>query len=180
MRTPFKVGAVIVMALFALVVVSTIVAAGDRPDAANAGTPAGGAATGSASFIVDAIGKSNRGAPTRAAVSWNIGSDGENELVVRWAINENLTEGLTKDTARIEAAKILEAVRDSGISYDRVLLDGTYPLVDRYGNESEERVVLATYDRATVERINFDGVPTHGVFELSRTDWLFVHPAFRY
>ncbi len=99
-------------------------------------------------------------------------------VIVKWAINENLSEGLTKDGARLDGTKILQAIRDAKPDYDGVFLEGTYPLVDRFGNTSEETVVRASYSRATIERINFRNFSFKNVYEIA--DSAQIHPSFRY
>lgn len=174
MRWPFKVLAFVIilpLALFACVSAIT------KP-------PSGSGHYGStpeealAAQIHDEIGRSNRDHDRRVAVSWNGGSSGERELVVNWFINDNLTTGMVVTGARSDVRDILAVVSRSGLDYDRVVLDGSFELVDQLGAVSEERVILATYERPTVEAMNFESVPVSSILELSMLEWLFVHPAF--
>lgn len=103
----------------------------------------------------------------------------EASVLVTWAIDEGLTEGLTKDQARRQATDIIKVVRESEVEFALVTLEGTYSLVDQFGNASEERVVLARYTVDTVNRINFDNFQYKNIFEIAE-DGAFVHPAFRY
>lgn len=98
--------------------------------------------------------------------------------VIEWAIAENLTEGLTKDTARRETTKILQALRDSDADYQTARLVGSFALVDQLGNTREGQVVMAVYDRATVDRINFSGFNFKNVFDIAEV--AVIHPSFRY
>jgi hypothetical protein len=97
---------------------------------------------------------------------------------VVWAINDNLSEGLVKDTARLEATEILEAIQGSGITYDEVSIEGTFSLVDQLGNESEEVVVRGTWERSLIDQINFENFAFKNVFEIAGE--AYVHPAFQY
>jgi hypothetical protein len=126
--------------------------------------------------VDDALGDSNRDHMPRLTVTANPGLD----VIVTWAINENLTEGLTKNNARREAVDILKAVRETATDYTGVRVEGTYPLVDQYGNSSEERVVLAVYSRETLARFNWDNFKFKNVFEPSVADEVWLHPAFEY
>jgi hypothetical protein len=126
--------------------------------------------------VEDALGDSNRDHIPRFAVTANPGLD----VIVTWAINESLTEGLTKNTARREAVDILKAVRETATDYTGVRVEGTYPLVDQYGNSSEERVVLAVYSRETLARFNWDNFNFKNVFESSVADEVWLHLAFEY
>jgi hypothetical protein len=101
-------------------------------------------------------------------------------IMIRWKIDENLTEGLTKDGARLDGYSMLKAIKavPEHDRYQRVFLTGRYPLVDQYGNSSVETVIRAGYDRRTLERINFEGVRFKDIFDLA--DRGSIHPAFQY
>jgi hypothetical protein len=129
--------------------------------------------------IVKALGPSNRKVKR---VSLLVPEHADERVIVEWAINENLTEGLTKDTARLEAAEILRAARDAERKvhkqYNGIFLQGSYPLVDQFGNAKEETVVRADYSQATLNRINFDGINFKDIFDIA--DSAEIHPAFQY
>lgn len=92
-----------------------------------------------AQAVDDALGGSNRDVDRLAPVTLVDG-----HVAIKWAINDNLTEGLVKDGARIDGVDILRALSETGVPYNTVSLEGTFPLVDQLGNSAEERVVLAT------------------------------------
>lgn len=122
--------------------------------------------------VAKALGKGRSGVERISNVS-----AGE-PTVVEWAIAENLTEGLTKDTARREATKILQALKDSGADYQTARMVGSFALVDQLGNTREGQVVMAVYDRATVDKINFSGFNFKNVFDIAEV--AVIHPSFRY
>ena len=125
--------------------------------------------------IEKALGKSNRGIKPRVEV---YGPEAGADIAIGWAINENLTQGLTKDDARVEATKILEALAKSKINYTTVLITGTFLLVDQMGNEAETNVVIGTYTKELVDKINFENFNPKNVFEIDPT--AYIHPAFIY
>ena len=108
--------------------------------------------------VADALGKSNRGVNFAASDSRRVKSVGLDDgiLFVQWAINDNLTGGLMKAGARRDVSDILEAIQKTGVSYDSILVVGTFALVDLLGNEREGEVVEASYSRSTLESINWD------------------------
>lgn len=124
--------------------------------------------------VEEALGESNRDVPRISELQIPPGG----QIYIEWAIDDNLTEGLVKDTARLEATEILEVMQATDLEYKSVVLGGTFLLVDKLGNESEDRVVLAKFRRSLIERINFDNFIFKNVFELD--DSSFVHPAFQY
>lgn len=130
--------------------------------------------------IAEAIGPSNRDIEPRFTVSRDIPGEGVDELVIRWAINDVLTEGMTKASAKIDATDILEVVATHpDLQYDQVFLVGTFSLVDQLGNVEEDEVVMATYPRDTVEAINFENFLHDNVWNIANQESLFIHPAFQ-
>ena len=96
---------------------------------------------------------------------------------MRWAINDNLTEGLIQAGAQLDIRNILEALADSAEPYTSVFLRGTFPLVDQFGNESETNVVEVLYTKGTIERINFENFLWDNVYAIAEN--ADIHPAFR-
>lgn len=99
------------------------------------------------------------------------------QIFVRWTINDNLTEGLIKASARHDAVKILKAIAELGVDYSAILLEGTFPLVDKLGNSSESVVVHASYPKATIDKINWANFLSDNVYAVA--DDVTIHPAFR-
>lgn len=97
---------------------------------------------------------------------------------IEWTVRENLTEGLTKDTLRLEATDALEAVQKSGVPYTAVHLTPKYTLVDQLGNESLDTVMRGSWPAEVVSDINWDGFNFKNVTEIVPDVW--VHPAFVY
>jgi hypothetical protein len=55
---------------------------------------------------------------------------------------------------------------------------GTADLVDQYGNNKTEQVVALIYTRATLNKINWNGIDFHDMWNIA--DSAVVHPAFQY
>lgn len=123
--------------------------------------------------VTSALGSSNRDA-TRVSDARLL----NDQITIRWAINDNLSEGFVKDTARLEATEILEAIAGLDVDYDVALLEGTFPLVDQLGNESEELVVSGSWDSSLIDQINFENFNFKSVFDIAED--VFIHPAFQY
>jgi hypothetical protein len=51
-------------------------------------------------------------------------------------------------------------------------------LVDQYGNNKTEQVVALIYTRATLNKINWNGIDFHDMWNIA--DSAVVHPAFQY
>ena len=124
------------------------------------------------SSIRDALGDLNRDGERINKISI---ADGK--IYVKWAINDNLTEGFIKRGVMMDIVDILQAVSNSGYPYTLVTVEGTFPMVDTYGNTSEDNVVMADYSKETVDQINWDGFLTENVYDIAGLFWL--HPAFQ-
>ncbi len=133
-------------------------------------TPAPGSYPALRAAVDEALGSSNRdmnnGRKT-TTVQWR---DGEPVRVV-WAIDDSFTP---RETALLDVFAILQAVDASGTDYERVELSGTFTLKDRYGNTAEREVLAATFGRADVERINWEGLNPLDVLGVAQT--YTVHP----
>lgn len=98
-------------------------------------------------------------------------------VTVDWAINDNLTADLAQIGAKEDILNVLRLVRDSGVPYEMVRMRGTIPLGDSFGNSSETTVVFVQYNKATVDKINFDNIDLDNVFKIA--DASEIHPEFR-
>ncbi|MEX1095339.1 MAG: hypothetical protein WED34_04785 [Planctomycetales bacterium] len=98
-------------------------------------------------------------------------------VTVRFAIDDNLTEGYIKSGAKVDIVAILKAVQASGFSYRTVTVAGSFSMADKLGNASEDEVLRVTYQRSTVERINWSGFDNDNLYDIGESVWL--HPAFR-
>lgn len=96
---------------------------------------------------------------------------------IEWAINDNLTEAMTKGGARMDIAEILQVVQESGTPYDSINLSGSFSLVDAFGNAKEQTVIQASYSAGTVGQINWSRFLFDDV-ETIATSYN-VHPVFR-
>jgi hypothetical protein len=95
---------------------------------------------------------------------------------VAFTIQDNLTANLVRDGAKLDVLDILKAVQASGYSYDEIAIRATTSLTDVYGNTREGEVLRVSYNRATVDRINWSGFLSSNVFDIADSLWL--HPAF--
>lgn len=128
--------------------------------------------------IKDKLGKSNRDVKRLESAVYNDDA-GLGAVVVRWAINDNLTEGLTKKSAKLDISEMLEVIQDlqkDGLNVKKATFSGTFPLTDNLGDTKELKVVNATYSGATIKKINFDNFLNKNVYEIA--DSATIHPAF--
>lgn len=122
--------------------------------------------------IRDALGSGNRDVPRVESIDYE-GSG----VVVFWCINDNLTGDMITHGAARDVAAILEAAVNSDVAFDSVSLAGSFAMVDAFGNVSEDVVVSAVYQRATVDRIGFENFDAGNVYAIADT-LLVLHPEF--
>lgn len=94
-----------------------------------------------------------------------------------WAIDDNFTSGMIRGGAELDVVNMLRAIDESGLDYNQVLLRGSFPLVDAYGNTEENYVINATYTKATVDKINWDNFLRKNIFLVA--DEINIHRAFQ-
>lgn len=95
----------------------------------------------------------------------------------RFAIRDNYTEQMIKDGARTDTIDILRYARATYPDASAVNVQGTFPMTDPYGNTSTQVAIDLTYSRATLNKINFDGVTKSSIWEIR--DSGSVLPAFQ-
>jgi hypothetical protein len=95
----------------------------------------------------------------------------------RFAIRDNYTEGMIKDGARLDTIAILRYARTTYPAAAAVNVQGTFPMTDPYGNTATEVAIDLTYSKATLDKINFDGVRKDSIWEIR--DSGSILPAFQ-
>jgi hypothetical protein len=98
-------------------------------------------------------------------------------ITIWWTINDNLTEGMIKTSAKIDAKDLLQAIDESGVNYTSIILQGSFPLVDAFGATEERYVVKATYSKVTVDKIVWSNFNHRNVYVIA--DEVTIHPAFQ-
>lgn len=122
--------------------------------------------------IQEELGRSNRDVQRVSGFSVDDGM-----VRVRWALNDNLTGGMRRTGARIDATGILEAVGRGSVPYTTVEIQGTFSMADAFGNSSESVVVQAAYARSALDRVNWDGFSYDNVWSIA--EGATIHPEFR-
>lgn len=125
--------------------------------------------------LTDVLGSSNRNVQRLAKLEFDNPAAGD--ILVQWAINDNLTEDFIKTGIQTDATDLLKTIAQSGIEFNNVFLFGYFPLTDAYGNSSEENVVILQYSKATVQKINWDGFMYDNIYTIA--DDTFLHPAVK-
>lgn len=112
------------------------------------------------------LGELNRGNGRRKMTDINYRED-EGSISVTWAADDHFSNSLIVTSIQSDAAAVLRAIDESGVEYERVFLAATFALQDASGNASESEVMLASYDRETIERINWGSFLATEVFDIA-------------
>lgn len=95
----------------------------------------------------------------------------------RFAIRDNYTEQMIRDGARLETIDILKYARATYPDASAVNVQGTFPMTDPYGNTATHVAIDLTYSRATLDKINFDGITKASIWEIRDSGTIL--PAFQ-
>ncbi len=95
----------------------------------------------------------------------------------RFAIRDNYSEEMIRDGARSDTIQILKYAHATYPNASAVNVQGTFPMTDPYGNTSTQVAIDLTYSRATLNKINFDGVRANTIWEIRDSGT--VLPAFQ-
>ena len=77
-------------------------------------------------------------------------------LFIQFDIADSMTKGLTAKGAQDDTVALLEAADDSGIDFDKVFIQGYFPMTDQYGNTDDSMILNVGYTPSIIEQINFD------------------------
>lgn len=124
--------------------------------------------------LIDVLGTSNRDVPRLTGILW---SPTDGDLMLQWTINDNFGENLILRGAMLDVVNMLKQISQnpSPYPYQTITFDGSFLLVDQFGNSTEERVILASYTAETIQKINWEGFLTDNIFIVA--DSSFIHPA---
>lgn len=110
--------------------------------------------------------------------NWN----GPGTLVVNFDVGDNLSKKLIRVGIAKDVFAIAEAAKKSGVRFKELSFRGMFPLVDKFGEESDGQVFFTTFTRNTVNRINYDEILVtqfDNIEDLAADNVVVLHPDFR-
>ena len=84
--------------------------------------------------------------------------DGTVRIEMRIALNDNLTVDMVRRSGYRDVLEVSEGLYKAGFTEHEFYFFGSLPLVDVYGNSSEETVLKASLSPDTLARINWEQV----------------------
>jgi len=129
--------------------------------------------------IDEKLGTSNTQQNIKRLVNCNFDQQ-QAEISASFKGNENLTDNLTKLGVRLDVKDVLQVISqsDTSLSYRTVVIVVTYPYVDIYGKVTDTNVVIATYNRENIDKVNWDTFLTDNIYILANQDSLYIHRDF--
>lgn len=121
--------------------------------------------------LLKTLGETNR----RVSRLWTPRLQGST-LIVVFAADDNLTRGMIKGMTMIQMADVLRVAHESRVAWTAIEVEGTCPLVDRFGNSNESIVLRGVFSRSNVSKINWTGFDADRLPDVA--DSFFSHPAF--
>jgi len=128
--------------------------------------------------VAEVLGESNRDVPRLS--NFRLSADGS-DLEVYFSAQDILTKDMTIFGIKKDIVDILQTIHQSNtpIQYEYVVVIATLPLVDVYGNSNEREVVIATYSRETLDKVNWEKFLTDNVYKIALQENLFIHQAIQ-
>lgn len=102
--------------------------------------------------VEEALGSGNRDVPRITSVRYD---EMFGIVHVEWALNLGWDEEALRRSARMDAAKVLKAVHESGLVFDFMNLTASTQTTDSFGVSEETPVVWYTFEYETLQRINW-------------------------
>lgn len=93
---------------------------------------------------------------------------------VEFDIADNFTSGMISSGAQRATFEAIELALEEHPDTGRVAIEGSFPTVDAYGEQSDSIILRPFYDRETIDRINFDNQYAIDIWAIS--DGGMVHP----
>lgn len=110
-----------------------------------------------------------------AGVTARVGTGPAGDVVVtEFDIHDSLTKGMIASGARRDTVDILKWADEAYPQATEVTVQGRFPMKDSYGNTSNMKILDVTYSRATLDKINFDGIDSDKIWDIR--DYGTVHP----
>ena len=121
-------------------------------------------------LIVEELGDSNRDMEPKTTVGYAAGN-----VQITFAADDILTTGLIVAKMEIDTSDVLRLLTESEVPWEFAIIRATFPLLNKFGEASEESVMWHKFTHETADRIVWDKLLPEDVLELAVE--AFRHPA---
>lgn len=87
-------------------------------------------------------------------------------VVTEFDIHDGFTKSMIARNAQRETVEILKWADEAYPQAVEVTVQGRFPMKDAYGNTSNSTILDVTYSRATLDKINFDGIDSDKIWDI--------------
>lgn len=98
-------------------------------------------------------------------------------VVIKAELSDNFTNNFMIKGGYIDAEKIVKSLNEEFDSINTYDFWFVSTLIDKYGNESQDKVLSFDYDDNDIDKINWKNMYTDRFMELANNEW--IHPALR-
>lgn len=98
-------------------------------------------------------------------------------VVIKAELSDNFTNNFMIKGGYIDAEKIVKYLNEEFDSINTYDFWFVSTLIDKYGNESQDKVLSFDYDDNDIDKINWENMYTDRFMELANNEW--IHPALR-
>jgi hypothetical protein len=171
-----RVWAIALSLLFALVLIAVVTGPSEQSTEQLSDGESGSASSSWEDRLAERVEDSSSVADSRG-----VAFDGTS-VTVTIVSSENLTEGLTKDSARLAVSNVVQAAQGVSLpaQVTSVVVVVRYDLVNQFGEVAEADVIVATFSRETVDRLQFENLDRTEILRVADQGALWVHSAFAY
>ena len=115
--------------------------------------------------IIQALGTNNEELPRLTKIAYSKPEAGD--ITITWAINNNVSQNSTKVNAQIDATNILKALENNKTRFVYVILVGTFPTQDQYGNTAEVQAISLGFNKSKLDKVDWEDFQPSDVYELA-------------
>ncbi|MBM7644061.1 hypothetical protein JOD45_000252 [Scopulibacillus daqui] len=102
-------------------------------------------------------------------------NDNNNFLLIKVFGKDNLSKNMIKKGMWMSISKTLKDLKDN-TKFDKIAFNIVFPMQDQYGNASNNIVMKATFDRDTLDKINWENFMFENIPNVANEYW--EHPSF--
>lgn len=99
---------------------------------------------------------------------------GDGSVDITFDIGDNFTHNMIVSGAQGDTVDLLQWAKENYPAAPEVVITGRFPMVDEFGNTATDEILVVAYTRATLDKINFEGVNRENIWKLA--DRRYVHP----
>ena len=115
--------------------------------------------------IMQVLGTVDGRLPRLTKISYSVPETGD--ITITWAINGNMSRASRKAAAQLDATNILKALENNKTRFVYVILVGTFPTQDQYGNTAEVQAISLGFNKSKLDKVDWEDFQPSDIYELA-------------